>query len=171
MKLQCAPACLSCHYLSIEGRCPIDPDAPNAWSPGGLNDIFTKLTSEPYLSSHDVRILSSPENDGGPWVITMENIVSEEEAKVLIDLGAADGYQRSGEVGPLKPDGSHDKEVNPGRTSHNSWCNADTKCYQSEVTRRVLTRLTNMTGIPETNSESLQLLRYESGQFYRTHHD
>jgi prolyl 4-hydroxylase len=104
-------------------------------------------------------------------VITMENVISEEEASVLIDLGAADGYTRSAEVGQLKADGSHDKELNPGRTSFNSWCHSESKCYQNELARRVMTRLANITGIPETNSESLQLLRYESGQFYTTHHD
>lgn len=32
-------------------------------------------------------------------------------------------------------------------------------------------RVENITGIPETNSEWLQLLRYEKEQFYNKHHD
>ncbi len=32
-------------------------------------------------------------------------------------------------------------------------------------------RIENITGIPETNSENLQLLRYEESQFYQTHND
>lgn len=31
--------------------------------------------------------------------------------------------------------------------------------------------MTELTGIPETNSEHLQLLRYEVGQKYKVHHD
>ena len=79
MKKKCAPACLSCEYLTVEGRCPIDPDAPNAWGPGDLDEMFQKLTQEPYLSKYEVEILSSPAKNGGPWVITMENVVTQEE--------------------------------------------------------------------------------------------
>ena len=32
-------------------------------------------------------------------------------------------------------------------------------------------RIENITGIPEANSENLQLLRYEQSQFYQTHSD
>ena len=71
MKKNCAPACKSCDYLSIEGRCPIDPNAPRAWEEGDLNRMFNKLTQEPYLSQYSVQILSSPATNG-PWVITME---------------------------------------------------------------------------------------------------
>jgi len=87
MKKSCAPACLSCDYLSIEGRCPIDPNAPQAWGPGDLNAMFTKLTSEPYLSNYSVQILSSPTTTGGPWLITMDNVLSEAESERLIQLG------------------------------------------------------------------------------------
>jgi hypothetical protein len=44
-----------------------------------LNKMFERLTAEPYLSKYSVEILSSPETDD-PWVITMENVVSEVEA-------------------------------------------------------------------------------------------
>ena len=32
-------------------------------------------------------------------------------------------------------------------------------------------RIENITGVPEVNSENLQLLRYEKNQFYQTHSD
>jgi hypothetical protein len=88
MKKMCAPACMSCDYLSVEGRCPIDPDAPNAWGPGDLDAMFTRLIEEPYLSDYSVEVLSSPQTTGGPWVITMENVLSEKEAERMIELGA-----------------------------------------------------------------------------------
>lgn len=98
MKKSCAPVCQSCDYLTVEGRCPLDPNAIDAWGPGDLNKMFEKLTSEPYLSEYDVQIHSSPNMEhrwGSPWVITMENIATEEEALRLIELGALEGYQRS----------------------------------------------------------------------------
>ncbi len=92
MKKHCAPACFSCDYLSVEGRCPIDPNAPNAWGPGDLDAMFTRLTLEPYLSEYSVQVHSSPTTTGGPWVITMENVVKEDEAERLIELGTCDEF-------------------------------------------------------------------------------
>jgi len=169
MKKNCAPACKSCDYLSIEGRCPLDPDAPNSWSPGDLDTMFVRLTNEPYLSQYDTKVLSSPGTTGGPWVITMENVVSQEEAEHLIELGGMQGYERSSDVGKLKADGTYDSNVNSGRTSTNAWCLDE--CYKNATSMAVVDRLSDITGINETNSENLQLLRYEEGQHYQVHHD
>lgn len=94
--------------LSVEGRCPLDPDAPVAWEKGDLNKMFEQLTQEPYLSEYGVEILSSPATNG-PWVITMENVVSEDEALRLIELGSEEGYERSTDVGKMKMDGTTER--------------------------------------------------------------
>jgi len=159
MKRKCPISCHSCDYLTIEGRCPIDPNAPAAWAPGDLNKMFERLTQEPFLSLYSVQILS---ND--PWVITMEDVVMPEEAERLIELGAIEGYQRSHEVGKLKPDGTYEKERNQRRTSTNAWCQHE--CYNDTLAQRVVHRLSTLTGIEEANSEHLQLLRYSEGQAY-----
>jgi prolyl 4-hydroxylase len=169
MKKSCAPACQSCDYLFIESRCPLDPDAPDAWGPGDLDEMFRRLSSEPYLSEYDVQVLSSPDSTEAPWVLTMDNVVSEVEAKALIELGAVEGYKRSSDVGKLRADGTHEKSVNSGRTSTNAWCQHD--CYVDDTAQIVVHRLSNITGIEEPNSEFLQLLKYEPGQFYQVHHD
>lgn len=88
MKIECAPVCGSCFNLTVEARCPLDPNAPNIWKPGDLTALFERLISEPYLTKYDVQILASPKIDEeDPWVITMENIISEVEAKHLIEWG------------------------------------------------------------------------------------
>lgn len=98
MLLQCAPACQTCHQLSFEHRCPYDKDAPKAWGPGDLDKMFTRLTTEDYyVERFEPTVLSSPPN--GPWVITLENVASEEQCKHLIRLGADRGYERSADVG------------------------------------------------------------------------
>ena len=165
MKKSCAPACQSCDYLSIMNRCPIDPNAPKAWDSGDLDKMFSKLSNEPFKTEYDVKVLSSPPT--GPWVITMENVVREEEAKRLIDLGRDEGYKRSSDVGKVRPDGTVESNINSGRTSTNAWCQHG--CYKDEHAQRVIQRLSNITGIDEPNSEYLQLLRYEVGQHYQTH--
>jgi hypothetical protein len=100
MKHHCAPICQSCKYLTVEGRCPLDPNAPNTWGPEDLDKKFRRLSSETYLSKYEVEVLSSPETTGGPWVLTMENVVEEHEAKRLIEMGTAQGYERSTEISP-----------------------------------------------------------------------
>ena len=130
--------------------------------------MFQNITSEPYLSKYSVQVLSSPETDG-PWVITLENFLSEEEADRFIALGAIEGYEPSADVGRVLPDGSFDKDFNGGRTSTNSWCGD--VCHDDPIYQDVMTRMSNLTGIPEENSEHLQLLRYEQSQFYHVHHD
>jgi prolyl 4-hydroxylase len=165
----CAPVCSSCHQLSIETRCLLDPNAPHAWgNPGDLDRMFRKLSAEPYLSRHSVQVLSSPETNG-PWVITMENVVTEEEAIRLIELGAVEGYKRSGDVGALKPDGTFETAISSGRTSSNAWCQHE--CYKDGTAKTVMERLSNFTSIAGNHSEYLQLLQYEKSQFYNTHHD
>jgi len=169
MKKSCAPACKTCEYLDFDKRCALDPDAPNSWSPGDLDAMFVRLTNEPYLSQYETKILSSPDNNGGPWVITMENVISDEEAAHLIELGGMQGYERSYGVGQLKASGTYINNIIPGRTSTNAWCKED--CYRNETSSTVANRLSQITGIKESNSEFLQLLRYEEGQHYVSHHD
>jgi len=148
----CGPACMSCDQLLLENRCPIDKSAEPAWKPGSLNAMFEYLISEEVTSKYPATILSRD-----PWVVTLDDVVSEEEALRLIELGGLEGYKRSEDVGEKKADGSYGSVVSTGRTSSNAWCTGD--CYTDPVARNVMDRLSNLTMINETNSEFLQLLR------------
>lgn len=162
MKKNCGPVCQSCEFLTIEGRCRIDDAGPEVWGPGDLNAMFERLVSEPFLSTYEVKILSSPDSNDGPWIISMENFVSETEAEKLIELGAKEGYKRSLGNGKLLPDGSIEEVVSPTRTSTNAWCQG--ACYNDTTARDVTNRVSDAIRIPEGNSEHIQLLRYEVGQ-------
>lgn len=180
MNVSCAPVCQACEYMLIENRCPLDPNAVNAWYPGSVNTMFERIITSPEYVKYEPKVLSRPEYVNGdtsenatyqlgPWMLVMENFVSESEARRLIELGGIEGYERSSDVGALKFDGTFDNNVNEGRTSENAWCQKD--CYNDPMAKAVMDRITNVTTIPEPNSEYLQLLRYEVGQFYQTHHD
>ena len=47
----------------------------------------------------------------------ISDVVSEEEAEQLIELGAVEGYTRSTDVGKMKADGTTESKVSSGRTS------------------------------------------------------
>ena len=154
--------------LHIDTRCPVDPEAVDAWSkPGDLNKTFATILSSSELAAYQPIILSQPPE--GPWVIQFDNFLSESETERLIELGHQQTYERSSDVGERQADGTYSKSVNEGRTSTNAWCLEE--CYIDPIAREVMDRIVKVTGIPETNSENLQLLRYKTGEFYQTHND
>lgn len=68
------------------------------WGPGDLNKMFERITTEPYyIEKYQPNILSKPPE--GPWVITMDNVATEEECEKIIQLGTDRGYERSQDVG------------------------------------------------------------------------
>jgi prolyl 4-hydroxylase len=180
MKTNCAPICQTCEHLAIEYRCPVDYNAPVAWKPGDVTSFFVNITTLPQFQVYEPNVLSRPDFINGdtedtanykigPWVVVLDNFITDEEADRLIQLGAEEGYERSSDVGKLKFDGTFENNVNSGRTSLNAWC--QNACYDDPIAKRVIYKIENITFIPESNSEFLQLLKYEVGQFYKQHHD
>jgi len=185
MRTNCAPACRTCDLLDIRHRCPTDPDNTCIWEPGDLNTLFEAIVDDADGSGgyerYNPAALSRPKQkqDGtlaagverdGPWVVLLENFVQEDEADRLVELGKRQGYDRSADVGKEKPDGSHDSAVSDSRTSHNTWCQ-ESSCFEDPLVAPVIERVANVSRTGVANSEYLQLLQYEPGQYYRQHHD
>jgi len=114
---------------------------------------------------------SNQDRDEDPWVITMDNFLTEEECELLIQSGYKNGYKRSMDVGGVKFDGSLDSMESTSRTSANTWCNEKSGCKTNPHVKRILRRLETTTKIPTKSFEDFQILKYEVGQFYRIHHD
>jgi prolyl 4-hydroxylase len=181
MKANCAPVCFSCEELHLEAKCPLDANGKNAWSPGDLNLMFERVTTDPTFEQYAPKVLSRPSFVGndtnetvdyqlGPWVLILENFVSAEETERMIQAGAEIGYKRSfGAAEKSDQAGKLGVEVSEGRTSTNAWCKKS--CKADPLVLGVTNRITMLTQIPHNNSENLQLLRYEEGQFYKTHND
>tara|TARA_B110001452_G_scaffold72843_1_gene58920 strand:+ start:702 stop:2198 length:1497 start_codon:yes stop_codon:yes gene_type:complete len=124
---------------------------------GSVNEIFERIVA----SRPDVNVLSSPEADG-PWVVTIDNFLSDDECEDIIAAGSTDGTQwgRS-----MAGDG-----VQAARTSSTAWCQG--KCLKHPTTQKVEQRVSSLLGgIPMENAEPMQVLRYELGQYYKVHHD
>ena len=177
MQTNCAPSCFSCDKLIFEERCPLgdDPDADNVWKGGDLNAFFRRVAAAAGESGGEdseygtVTVLSSPDAPAGgrsrrrpPWVVTLDSFLTDEECDTLVDLGSRRGYERSEDVAATAEfDGSYGSVQSEARTSTNTWCLDE--CYDHPVTKRVLQRIENLTGIPDSHSEYLQLLKYEEG--------
>ena len=200
MTTNCAPSCKTCHLIDMDARCPPLPDAIPALKPGDLNKMFERLVKtapgnrtltdnerreleEKNITEYTVTVHSRPSTSPAievssvldhslpPWVITFDNFLTPEECQALIDIGYEYGYERSRDVGEVKFDGTFDGKESVGRTSENAWCSSLKGCREKEVIQRVMGRMSSIMGIPPENSEDLQILKYEIGQFYNVHHD
>jgi prolyl 4-hydroxylase len=184
MTKNCAPVCFACEELHVDAKCPVDPYARNSWYPGDLNKMFHRILRD-FADRFDITVLSRPdyapgddENSDvdyiiGPWVLTLDGFLSDKEADRFIELGAEGGrgFQRSKGAGKPDEQGYYTQLTSDTqRTSSNNWCNYDA-CYDDPHSLAVHERIENLTRIPRENAEHLQILRYEQGEFYKTHHD
>jgi len=176
MKLHCPPVCESCHLLEFDVRCPKDENAVDVFGPGDLNKMFERIVAtEEHVIVHSRPEYAEGDNQDnathilGPWVITVDNFIKDDETARLIELGGDEGYERSTDVGKKLFDGSFDAKQSKTRTSENAWCNNE--CHKDPLAKSAIDSIERLTGVPEVNSEYLQLLKYEKGQFYRRHHD
>jgi prolyl 4-hydroxylase len=167
MDLNCAPTCGTCDMFEYHRRCPVPEGTEALKEPGDLNSIFERIVTDDFwVDNHGpIEILSSPELTDGPWIITLENFLNEEECKGFIEAAAEEGYVRSKNLATEEnEDGTVNSILSEGRTSSTSWCYSE--CVESSILKPVHERLEKLTGIRYNYSEYLQLLKYEVGEFY-----
>jgi prolyl 4-hydroxylase len=186
MRIHCAPACFSCHELDYNKRCPSPPfgQEPAFQHAGDLNRMFERIVSDEQYQQSELRILSQPkeDNDDGPWLVTIDKFLTVEECETLIELGKQRDYIRS-------PTLAHDEVADTNGTSHTNnvllkdvvtnsrtsltaWCDT-VSCWNHSTTIQVMEKIHALTqnNIPTNNTEHLQLLYYQVGQYYQPHHD
>jgi prolyl 4-hydroxylase len=171
MQFNCAAACQSCEIMDYKYRCPINKFKPFARTkPGQINAMFERITTDPYWEAFGpVSIISCPNaTDNYPWVITLDNFVSEEECEELIKFGTDEKYERSKDVGDLNDDSTVSAVRSTGRTSKNAWC--PDECSEDPITGSVHRRIEKLADVHCNNCEYIQLLSYEEGDFYENHH-
>ena len=185
----CGPSCQNCGQPVIP-PCPPAGTKP-AVQPGGIHDMFerivtsapgnnTEIDIEEEMTNYTVQIISKPgeramdpsvEMNNYPWIITLDNFLTDEECDRLVELGDMVGFTRSHDTGEVKADGSYEAIESDGRTSSDAFCSYPSNCRSDDVAQRVHERIAKVTGIPSGNSEDLQILRYNEGEKYGFHHD
>lgn len=181
MAEHCAAACQTCDDLMEEYEeypvCLRDDYQPVMWEqPGQLNHMFHRVATDPQFQKYSPTVLSSPnsmmENDNeeeGPWVVTLEDFITEQECDAFIQFGTQQGYVNSMGIGEMNKDGTYDDENLTSRTSTNTWC--DETCMDNPLIKGVIDRIEQLVQIPYSHAEFVQLLKYVPGQFYGEHHD
>ena len=182
MKSMCAPACMSCDYLGDTSEdCIGLPESQGPlWKPGDLNTFFEEIVDggirhDEFYRKFNPKALSRPikKSDGsiasgvekdGPWLVLFENFLTDAEADRLVQIGHNQGFQRS-----TKAIDQGEGQVTEGRTSANTWCQY--MCMEDVLVKQVLERIAHATKSTVNHSEHLQLLQYQTGQFYWGHDD
>lgn len=179
----CDPYLNSSELIDPAKRCSKEqlktPDP--VWRPGDLNKLFESWAQDAYFRNElGFQVVSSPDpathgatwegaEEGSPWVVVFDNFLTDEEVADLVKGGELEGYERSTDQGAANAYGEQEKVVSTTRTSSNAWCMH--KCERLPGVRSASKKIEAVTGIPQVNYESFQLLKYDGGQFYRSHHD
>jgi len=160
----------SCNYcratLPKSQRCLQDKNDPK-WitSPGGLNTMFERIMTDPDIIRQYEPIALSRD----PWVVQVENFVSQQESDNIFKM-LEGKFEGSTVVGALDDNGNIGRQTLRTRTSENAWCNLD-PCLKSAEHSSIQQRITQLTGAPDYTMEDMQVLHYQTGQFYHPHHD
>eukprot|EP00658_Telonema_sp_P-2_P059634 TRINITY_DN4876_c0_g1_i1.p1 TRINITY_DN4876_c0_g1~~TRINITY_DN4876_c0_g1_i1.p1 ORF type:complete len:349 (+),score=55.55 TRINITY_DN4876_c0_g1_i1:214-1260(+) len=105
----------------------------------------------------------------GPWIIRLDDFIQEHEIEALLSEAEKLGFERSTEQGGMTESGEQEKTLSTARTSKNTWCIRG--CEDNPDVARVQHRIGEVTQTHVSNHESLQVLSYQVGQFYRPHRD
>eukprot|EP00310_Coccolithus_braarudii_P021085 CAMPEP_0183348094 /NCGR_PEP_ID=MMETSP0164_2-20130417/12722_1 /TAXON_ID=221442 /ORGANISM="Coccolithus pelagicus ssp braarudi, Strain PLY182g" /LENGTH=337 /DNA_ID=CAMNT_0025519643 /DNA_START=26 /DNA_END=1036 /DNA_ORIENTATION=- len=151
MRQNCAMSCESCESMAHD--CSDIGD--DALEEGGIAATMKRLLNMTLLQP---KLLSSD-----PYVVLLEKFVDASEAADVIRVGGHN-FSRS------LAGNSGQRGTTQSRTSSTSWCNVP-RCEDNEVMWKLKRRITFALGCPMENTEHLQVLRYEPGQYYRAHHD
>ena len=148
MTITCPLACRTCLRLDYKVKCPIDYNTNALKKKGDLNQVFKSVIMESADEVQPIIIHSKPNNDDTtlPWLIELNNFVSQTEAKELINAGHTMGYAPSG-----------------------VWC--DTECTSNPTIQSLLTKLSNIIHIPENYFELFHLVESGSTTFHSDRHD
>lgn len=103
-----------------------------------------------------------------PWVVTFDNFVQDSEIQAIFNTSEGK-YDISTDTGARDASGETGKIKSSGRTSTNAWCIG--ACNDHPEVQKLTKRIEEVTDMDEGQFENIQVLRYEPGQYYRTHHD
>ena len=148
MKVQCAKSCDSCGWE--DNYCSNPTDITPAKSlPGDIGRTFERALT---FTEFKPTVHSIPATTGGPWVMTFDNFISDEEADAFITT--TDHHFARSLAGDM---------VSPVRTSQQAWCQYGIApdCVDHPLVNRVHERVVNVTGVPKPNAEFFQVLKYE----------
>lgn len=133
-------------------------------------DSYENEGENPTKTPLPQRLLSIGVQRLAKCVWTADDMLTEQECQIIIDA-SKDSLHRST---VLKGTSEEDPALNDGRTSTNAWLLAKDLAIGSppfEVLHKIEKIAETFTDIPIANQEGLQVLKYDEGEQYESHHD
>ena len=165
MIVNCPSSCNACHLRDSKVRCSreaLNISTVPTYAPGDMNDMFSSIERD-FGDRYDITVMSTD-----PWVVVFDNFVSEEEINAMIST-VEGNWERSTDTGQANEFGEVGRVLSTGRTSSNAWCREN--CMTHPNVEHLTSKIQEITRIPSDHYESYQILQYDVGQYYRTHHD
>eukprot|EP00607_Mallomonas_marina_P000415 CAMPEP_0182437728 /NCGR_PEP_ID=MMETSP1167-20130531/85244_1 /TAXON_ID=2988 /ORGANISM="Mallomonas Sp, Strain CCMP3275" /LENGTH=418 /DNA_ID=CAMNT_0024630751 /DNA_START=102 /DNA_END=1359 /DNA_ORIENTATION=+ len=164
MIINCGASCNNCHLRDPKIRCnrkALNISTEPVYMPGDMSAMFNDI-ERLYGDRYNVTVHSR-----APWVVTFDDFMTPEETTAII--GTVDKWERSTDTGSANEFGEVGRVLSQGRTSSNAWCRE--ACERNPHVQNVMKKIAEVTRVPTGHYESFQILRYEPGQYYRSHSD
>ena len=92
----------------------------DSWKPDDLNNMFERIVVDfPIVHIHSLP--SAEDTKDGPWVLTIDNFLTDKECERLIEMGHELGYERSTGVGTMNFDDPRYEGQNGAQRTSNEW--------------------------------------------------
>lgn len=166
MIVNCPKTCNVCHLRSADIRCHRKllniSDTPLVSQHGDIDSRIQSIINAPGKPFGHITIHSN-----SPWILSFNNFLKEKEIEAIV--GAVAKWEKSTDTGTTNEHGVTGRILSENRNSYNAWCRQ--RCESNKYIRDVLKRIQEMLQISINHMEPFQILRYEPGQYYNTHHD
>ena len=163
MVINCPLTCGTCHLRNPEVRCAasfLNISTSPILKQGEIDVLFVNIRDS---DQSNVKVLSQE-----PWFIQLDDFLSDELVDSL--LAQVNGsWERSSESGEIDVTGAGSKLTTPTRTSSTFWCNNE--CQYTEVSSKIASLIKEVIHIPTNHFEPIQILKYNVGEKFVTHHD
>ena len=143
MRQHCRKSCNLCgeNHECVRGR-----DMPSAFANGQLERLFQRVGAAYRAVSVD------------PWVVVIDDLITPDDASAMLQQVEKHTFQQS-------KDARYDESHRTSRTVH---CGVIPQCAAHPSVRRLERRASELLGIPLTHAESVQVVRYQVGEEYKT---
>ena len=155
------------HWEGQYRHCTPDKPLQNVWGPGDSHRMYERILAE-FEDEHRPTVLSSPELNGGPWIIVLEDFLSMIETEAMVnetEFLIAKGHELGDEdFDAVILSAKEDAEEPEGERcdSTQAWC--FNECMDQEHFLSVRRKVERLIGLPWKYAEELHLIRYVAGQ-------
>jgi hypothetical protein len=156
MTQYCTAACESCrtqHHFNL--TCPLEE--PATYQVGDVGRILENITATTVDEHETVELISKD-----PWLIVIDDFLSDAECDALVLCGTNAGLTQTADVSTRGRQSSYHRS----RRASIALCETE-----DGIISDLYSRIEELVQVPHANTEPIQIVKYNPGQFHKLHHD